>query len=1144
MPRNATLVVAAAVFASAGALAQQGPVADNFNGATNSLSWTALYGACLTAGTSSGNVGGQIPSCSWVNSQYDATTSPYRHSVGGATGSLPDATGAGALRFTSAKYGGSGIYQQRGAIISNFSFPSSSGLTVTFRTIAYAGDSGNVDGADGISFFLTDASLTKPGTGNAIPTVGATGGSLGYSCTNASGNASAAKSADGVYGAYLGVGIDEYGNFLNASDNTATGNGFQAMRIGVRAGGNVNWNWLNANYPALYPSNWVGTANQYSSVLATCKNGVLWDYANGKAYKRGNSTVSVLDYPYVSGAYSVLPSTKPMAKESATTRGAAVPIDYQLTITPNGLLSLDYSYNYGAHVNIINGVSITSINGGSLPANFGFGFSGATGGSTNIHEILCFKTAPMAQAAGSASLNAQQSGQLQINTAAFLSFYHPIGWWGQLTSNPLVLNTTTNKVSIQSTPTWDASCVLTGGDCASTGAKGMTAQGSANRTILSWNGSAGIAFNSNIASGNEYNALGGGAGYAGWSPSEAVELDYLRGGRSNEASSANANGTLRVRNGVLGDIVHSSPSWVGPPQLSYGTSFVDNLYHTAGSESSYLAYKSGGAATRTNVVYAGANDGMLHGFRAGAQTATGASNADVPNDGQELIAYVPGYIAGSGTPTTGDSATPNCPAAPGSGGAVTCLDSTNPLLNYSNTQYGHNFYVDGQIGTGDLYYNGAWHTWLVSGLGRGGPAVFALDITNPASFSEANASSLVIGEWGTSLACSGNANCGQNLGQVLDQPLIRRLHDGHWAIIFGNGLASATGRAGIFILEIDPATGALGTAYFLGTGVGSTASPNGIAAVRSADLDGDHITDYVYAGDLRGNLWRFDLTSATASDWGVSNYGSGATATPLFNTTAGANASVQPITTAPTVVGVPADGGLLRWVIAFGTGQETSFSDVAATSYASGRQSLYGIWDWNMASWNALAASAINRKSFTSSASNPAAADTPASLVQQTLTDVAATTTRNLTTITMCWYGASSCTAAGKNYGWEVDLPDAGEQVIYDPAVLLGNFVVNTTVPPSLSVYSCSAATPTGWTVAINMTNGGAVTSAQNFFGQATTATSGLLLNAVGTPTIVSAGTGSKQWPYLVSQKVGGGGVVQQLNPSGVGQRASWLQLR
>ncbi|MBU6258300.1 MAG: pilus assembly protein PilY [Burkholderiales bacterium] len=1143
MPRCPSLILAAAALVSAGASAQQAPVADNFSGATNSLSWTALYGACLTAGTSAGNVGGQIPSCSWINSQYNSTTSPYRHSVGGATGALPDAVGSGALRFTSAKYGGSGIYQQRGAIVSNFSFPSSQGMTVTFRTIAYGGDSGNVDGADGISFFLTDASKSNPGAANAIPSVGATGGSLGYSCTNEGGNASAAHSADGVYGAYLGVGIDEYGNFLNAGDNTATGNGFQAMRIGVRAGGNVNWKWLNANYPALYPSNWVGTSNQYNAVLATCKNGVIWDYANNRAYQPNEANVGVLDYPYVNGANSVLPATKPMATESAATRGAAVPIDYQLTITPNGLLSLDYSYNYGAYVNVINGVSITAINGGALPQNLGFGFSGSTGGSTNIHEILCFKTAPMAQAAGSASLNAQQSGQLQINTAAYLSFYHPVGWWGQLTSNPLLLNTTTNTVSIQSTPTWDASCVLTGGDCASTGVAGMTAQGSANRTILSWNGSVGIPFN-NLAAGNEYNALGGGAGYPGWSPTEAVELDYLRGGRSHEASSGNAGGTLRVRNGVLGDIVHSSPAWVGPPSLGYGTRFIDNLYHTVGSESSYVAYKNGSAATRTNLVYAGANDGMLHGFRAGALTATGAANAAVPNDGRELIAYVPGYTAGVGTPVTGASATPNCPAAPGTGGALTCIDSTNPLLNYSNTQYGHNFYVDGQIGTGDLYYNGAWHTWLVAGLGRGGPAVFALDVTNPDNFSEANAASLVMGEWGTSLACSGNASCGQNLGQVLDQPLIRRLHDGHWAIIFGNGVGSATGKAGIYILEVDPGTGALATAYYLDTGVGSTASPNGIAAVRSADLDGDHITDYVYAGDRRGNVWRFDLTSATASNWGVSNYGGGAAATPLFSTNAGHNASVQPITTAPTVVGIPGDGGLLRWVIAFGTGQETSFSDTTATSYATGRQSLYGIWDWNMAHWNTLAANSINLKTFMSSPSNPAQAAPAATLVQQTLSDVAATSTRNLTTITMCWYGSISCSAAGKNYGWEVDLPDAGEQVIYDPAVLLGNFVVNTTVPPVLSVYSCGAATPTGWTVAINLANGGAVTSAQNFFSQSSTPTSALLLNAVGTPTIVSAGTGSKQWPYLVSQKVGGGGVVQQINPSGVGQRASWLQLR
>ena len=96
--------------------------------------------------------------------------------------------------------------------------------------------------------------------------------------------------------------------------------------------------------------------------------------------------------------------------------------------------------------------------------------------------------------------------------------------------------------------------------------------------------------------------------------------------------------------------------------------------------------------------------------------------------------------------------------------------------------------------------------WLVSGLGAGGAAVFALDITNPtaANFVEGNASSLVIGEWtSATLSCVSNTTCGTSLGNTYGTPLIRRLHDGRWAVIFGNGYGSASGDAGIFVMTVD-----------------------------------------------------------------------------------------------------------------------------------------------------------------------------------------------------------------------------------------------------------------------------------------------------------------------------------------------------
>ncbi len=280
----------------------------------------------------------------------------------------------------------------------------------------------------------------------------------------------------------------------------------------------------------------------------------------------------------------------------------------------------------------------------------------------------------------------------------------------------------------------------------------------------------------------------------------------------------------------------------------------------------YLQY-SATEQTRLNVVYIGSNDGFLHGFRAGSFDTKGnfVANGTTPNDGEEVLAYMPGSALASaalpsatGGCTNGVSTQTQVQGIHGVTPAVTTVpECTEPLLDYANTQYGHNFFVDATPGSGDLFYGGQWHTWLVGGLGAGGAAIYALDVTNP-SFAESNAPGIVIGEWNpTSLVCAIGTNCGNNLGNTFGTPQIRRLHNGNWAVIFGNGFGSNSGDAGIYIMSIDNTTGAQ-TFYYLST---NTAGGNGIAYATPADMDGDHITDYVYAGDLLGNVWRFDLTS-------------------------------------------------------------------------------------------------------------------------------------------------------------------------------------------------------------------------------------------------------------------------------------------
>ena len=156
-------------------------------------------------------------------------------------------------------------------------------------------------------------------------------------------------------------------------------------------------------------------------------------------------------------------------------------------------------------------------------------------------------------------------------------------------------------------------------------------------------------------------------------------------------------------------------------------------------------------------------------------------------------------------------------------------------------------------------------------------------------------------------------------------------------MIFGNGFGSTSGDAGIYIMTIDPNTGAQGAKfYYLSTHTGSAASPNGIAYVAPADLDGDHITDYVYAGDLQGNVWRFDITDPSETNWVV-------TPGPMFST------GGQPITTQLVVAaGSPSPGTQRQVMVLFGTGQKTGITNTSAATYAGGTQALYGVWDWNL----------------------------------------------------------------------------------------------------------------------------------------------------------------------------------------------------
>ncbi len=176
------------------------------------------------------------------------------------------------------------------------------------------------------------------------------------------------------------------------------------------------------------------------------------------------------------------------------------------------------------------------------------------------------------------------------------------------------------------------------------------------------------------------------------------EVDWLRGVRDDEEP----NGILRARQqteGLLGDIVHSAPVFVGAPR---GFRRDQAPYPTGDLYSSYVDAQQ----SRRRMVYVGANDGMLHGFDAGTSGNTGT--------GDEMVAFVPNKIIDDSQ------------------------NWANRLDQLTSLVYAHRFFVDLTPTVEDVYMkpnastsSKDWTTILVGGLGAGGKGYFAMNVTDP-----------------------------------------------------------------------------------------------------------------------------------------------------------------------------------------------------------------------------------------------------------------------------------------------------------------------------------------------------------------------------------------------------------------------------
>jgi type IV pilus assembly protein PilY1 len=336
-----------------------------------------------------------------------------------------------------------------------------------------------------------------------------------------------------------------------------------------------------------------------------------------------------------------------------------------------------------------------------------------------------------------------------------------------------------------------------------------------------------------------------------------------------------ANARLRARTQLLGDLVNTNLA-VALPSAKTSTDF--------GTGTSYTDYLATKASSMTLRLLVNANDGFFNVINA---------------DGRRTYAYMPS----------------------------TALTS---LATIASTTYGsgaHKFTVDGQISVFDTQEStgGAWRTVAVGGLGAGGKGFFGIKLFE-------GTSNTVSALWEVKAPDTSTAtNKFNNLGYSYSKPEAARMANGTGIVVVGNGYGSFTGRASLFVLNAS--TGEL-IAEIPTPVIESGETDNGLSSVQLR-VNAQNVVQAAYAGDLKGRLWKFDL-SGDASSWKVAYNGA-----PMFTAPGKAN---QPITAQPLILDHPQNGK----IIYFGTGKFLETADKQTVS----QQAFYAVWDADGASGN------------------------------------------------------------------------------------------------------------------------------------------------------------------------------------------------
>ena len=549
---------------------------------------------------------------------------------------------------------------------------------------------------------------------------------------------------------------------------------------------------------------------------------------------------------------------------------------------------------------------------------------------------------------GTASAASVTSGIATGDSFAIRTEYQTAGWSGSVRAYPVGLN------GFGVDPLWDAGKLLDQRD-------------PGGRQIITYEGPGGdgVPFRWASLPASWQTSLNDDPALTGISNDGQGEarLNYLRGVRDQEASKG---GLFRSRVSVMGAVVYSGAAIIGAPANGYDRGHFpegsDEVAAWDGGET-YLDFVAD-HRSRRRVIYVGANDGMLHAFDAGVGTSAGT--------GQELWAYLP-------------------------------YEVSNKIGRLTHPAFGFEPMVDSTPAARDVFINGEWRTILVGALRRGGQGIFALDITDP-EHTEASASDTVL--WEFTDDSPGGARMGYSYGKAN----IVRLHNGKWAVMVPGGynneetadgaLPDASvgdGTSSLFILDAE--TGAVVKEFNL-------PDSYGLAFATAGSKDDDAVDDFAVAGDLIGNLWRFDLSSEDPASWSVELMYEAETPEQF------------PITSAPRIFADTLTGGA---IVLFGTGKLVETADTNIVPVNTPAQRIVAVRD----------------------------RDTGSDSYPWKQTDLVKHTINKQLNGDLAYYKLQSTILEEEDGGWYVDLPERGERIINAPGALFssGLAVVNSVIP-------------------------------------------------------------------------------------------------